>query len=146
MVLHDTIKYTLLPPEEQPKKTPFAPNNENLKKVRVEETGSETDPKIKKGAILTVWVNNLRHLTPTTGYCYDRDVIFIEDKPRTDKVQVYPQGAINITSDIHKGKVLSSDYPHVEKDDTIHYYGKGGGLELPDQSLIISKNILFEKL
>lgn len=142
MVLNNKVHFELLSENEQPKKTIFTPNAELLKHAIVLDVGKEV-AEMKKDDVITLHVNSMSMLNSKEGFCTERDPIFVNYKPRIDKVQITDTSKVTLTN-FSEATVVKSSCDEIEDGDKI-YYKEGQSLILPDNSEIISKSQIFYK-
>lgn len=140
--LNSKVMYTLLPDSEQPKRSVFNPDAENLKKCKVLSVGSKVE-NIKVDDIITLYIHDIRMAEENIGYCNDTNPIFINDKPQPNKTHIKTKKT-NKISKFSKATVLSSTDKELKEGDEVGYI-KGTGLELPDGTEIISDTQIFYK-
>lgn len=140
--LNNKVMYTLLPDNEQPKRTILNPDGDNLKKAKVISVGSKVEH-IKLDDIITLYTHDVRIAEDNIGYCTDTNPIFINNKPQPNKTHIQTKKT-NKVSRFNKATVLSSTDKELKEGDEIGYV-KGSGLILPDNTEIISDTQIFYK-
>lgn len=141
--LNTKIYFKILPEDKQPVKSIFVPDAEMLKFVEVMDTGDKV-LKVKENDVLTLYVTTIQMLTQTTGFCTERDVIFINNYPQENKIHISANGKDNSLSIFKKGKVIKSSSSDISDSDLI-YYKDGQTHILPDGSEIISESQVYYK-
>jgi len=138
--VNNKVLYNLLPPEEQPQKLVLSPNADSLKIGKVLNVG-ETVTYIKQGDIITVYVNDLIKVEENTYICTDKQILFINNLPQPNKVQIEPIKSESLYK-LKKAKVISSNDIEIKPDDTILFI-PGQGVILPNHTEIISNTQIF---
>ena len=139
--VNNKILFDLLPDYEQPRKTVFSPDADTMKVARVISTGPEVTQDIKKDLKITFYVHGSRMLDSRTGVISDRDVVFVDDRPRPGKVHVTEQETKSMSS-LGTARVISSGSKDISDREEI-FYSPGQSLQLPDGTEIISETQIF---
>lgn len=140
--LNSKVYFEILSDDKQPKKSVFIPDAEMLKLAEVIDVG-ESVTKVKKEDIITIYVTAISMLTSTTGFCAEREIIFINSYPQENKIHINSQVKQELTV-FKKANVLASSSPDIEAKETI-YYKDGQTHILPDGSEIISESQVYYK-
>ena len=107
IVLNNKIYLELLDDELQPKKTFLNTDADLLKYCNVLDVGSNVY-EVKKGDIITLYVININFIDSKKGFCSDRDVIFINNRPKEKKVHINSQQKEKYGI-LYKASVISSN-------------------------------------
>lgn len=142
MVLNNKVHFILLPEDEQPKKTIFTPNAELLKFAKVLEVGKDVKD-IFKDDIITIYVTSIQMINQNEGFCVDREPIFVNYRPRVDKVLITDIGKDSFNT-LSKATVLLSSSDEINDNDII-YFKEGQSHILPDNTELISKSQIYYK-
>ena len=142
IVLNNKIYLELLDDELQPKKTFLNTDADLLKYCNVLDVGNSVSD-IKKDDIVTLYVININFIDSKKGFCSDRDVIFINNRPKEKKVHINNQQKEKYGI-LYKGTVLASSSNDIKDGDEI-YYKHGQSHILPDNTEILSETQIFYK-
>ena len=140
--LNNKVYFEILSEDKQPKKSVFIPDAEMLKLAEVIDVG-ESVTKVKKEDIITIYVTAISMLTSTTGFCSEREIIFINSYPQENKIHINSQVKQELTI-FRKANVLKSSSHDIKDNETI-YYKDGQTHILPDGSEIISESQVYYK-
>lgn len=142
VVLNNKILLEVLDDEFQPKKTFLNTTADLLKYCKVLDVGKKVED-IKKDDIVKLYVININFLDKKTGFCNEKDIIFINDYPRENKVHIKNQTKENLGF-LHKADVIKSSSDDIEDNDEI-YYKHGQSHILPDNTEIVSETQIYYK-
>ena len=140
--LNNKVYFEILSDDKQPKKSVFIPDAEMLKLAEVIDVG-ESVTKVKKEDIITIYVTAISMLTSTTGFCAEREIIFINSYPQENKIHINSQVKQALTV-FKKANVLKSSSKDIFDKETI-FYKDGQTHILPDGSEIISESQVYYK-
>lgn len=140
--LFNKVLFELLPEDQQPKKSIFAPNGDSVKNAKVISVG-ETVTFIKKDDIIQLYANDIMGINSKLGYCIDTNAIFINRKPQPNKTHIRSKKSEEL-SKFNKADIISSSSSKLKEGDEIGFK-KGNGLILPDGSEIISNTQIYFK-
>ena len=140
--LNNKVYFEILSDDKQPKKSVFIPDAEMLKLAEVIDVG-ESVTKVKKEDIITIYVTAISMLTSTTGFCAEREIIFINSYPQENKIHINSQVKQELTV-FKKANVLKSSSKDIFDNETI-FYKDGQTHILPDGSEIISESQVYYK-
>lgn len=140
--LFNKVLFELLPEDQQPKKSIFAPNGDSVKNATVIAIG-ETVTAIKEGDIIQLYVNDIMGIDSKRGYCIDTNAIFINKQPQPNKTHIRTKKSEGLSKFV-KADVISSSTLNLKEGDEIGFK-RGSGLVLPDGSEIISNTQIYFK-
>ena len=140
--LNNKVYFEILSEDKQPKKSVFIPDAEMLKLAEVIDVGGSVT-KVKKEDIITMYVTAISMLTSTTGFCSEREIIFINSYPQENKIHINSQVKQELTV-FKKANVLKSSSKDIF-DKEIIFYKDGQTHILPDGSEIISESQVYYK-
>lgn len=139
-VLNNKILMTILDDGHQPQKTIFSPNADMLKLFKIVDVGEKVEL-VKKGDIVTTYVNNVTLLNGDEYFCTERDILFINDYPQPGKIHLRGQVKEKLTL-FNSAEVIKSSSGDIEDEDKV-FYKAGQSHVLPDSTEIISESQVY---
>ena len=139
--VNNKIYFKILPEDNKEGLTKFMPTEGlGLKKVEVLDVGSSV-VEVKKGDIISLYANDIMHITVDTGFCTELNVVLINSNPKNGKIRVSKPEKV-LGQKLSKAKVISTGDKEISSGSKVGFR-PGQSLTLIDGSEIISNTQVF---